>query len=151
MEEQKPKKFGVGVGVMVLKEGKVLLGRRHDDPEKASSLLQGQGTWTMPGGKVDFGEKLADCACRETLEETGLIVDKQKLKVISISDDLKDTAHFTTVGFLCEAFEGEPRVMEPDEIVEWQWFDLSNLPTPLFFPSERVLKNYLSQTIYNYA
>jgi len=151
MESTSEKKFGVGVGVMILRDGRVLLGRRHDDPEKASSLLQGQGTWTMPGGKVDFGEKLADCACRETLEETSLIADKEKLKVISVSDDLKDMAHFTTVGFLCEAFAGEPRVMEPDEIVEWQWFDINDLPAPLFFPSERVLKNYLNRTIYNYA
>ncbi len=39
-----------------LKDGKVLLGKRHDDPEKASSLLKGAGTWTMPGGKLDFSE-----------------------------------------------------------------------------------------------
>ena len=151
MENTSDKKFGVGVGIMILRDGKVLLGRRHDDPEKASSLLQGQGTWTMPGGKVDFGEKLADCARRETLEETGLIVDREKLKVISVSDDLKGSVHFTTVGFLCEEYTGEPRVMEPDEIVEWKWFDLNDLPRPLYFPSERVLKNYLNHLIYNYA
>lgn len=54
------KKIGVGIGIMILRDGKILLGHRHEDPKKASSLLQGQGTWTMPGGKLDFGEKLAE-------------------------------------------------------------------------------------------
>ncbi|KKU14935.1 MAG: hypothetical protein UX22_C0014G0002 [Candidatus Jorgensenbacteria bacterium GW2011_GWA2_45_9] len=54
MEEKK--KVGVGVGVIILKEGKLLLGKRCEDPEKAYSLLNGTGTWTMPGGKLDFGE-----------------------------------------------------------------------------------------------
>ena len=42
MEDKK--KVGVGIGVMVLKEGKVLLGKRHENPEKASSLIKGAGT-----------------------------------------------------------------------------------------------------------
>ncbi len=147
MEEQK--KFGVGFGVMVLKDGQVLLGRRHENPEKASSLMQGQGTWTMPGGKLDFGEKLADGACREALEECGLKIAADKLKVISISDDFAgDNVHFTTVGFLCEEFEGEPQVMEPDEIVEWKWFDLDTLPEKVFPPSKKVLENYKNNNLY---
>ncbi len=43
MTDEKPK-VGVGVGVMILREGKVLLGKRHGDPAKATSLLQGAGT-----------------------------------------------------------------------------------------------------------
>ena len=43
------KKLGVGCGIMVLRDNKVLLGKRHDDPEKADSELYGEGTWTMPG------------------------------------------------------------------------------------------------------
>lgn len=71
------RKPGVGVGIMILKDDKVLLGRRHGDPKKASSELHGEGTWTMPGGKVHFKEKLKDVAFREVLEETGLKVDKR--------------------------------------------------------------------------
>ncbi len=56
-------KVGVGVGVALVRDGKVLLGHRHDDPEKADSLLHGEGTWTVPGGKLDFGETLEDGAC----------------------------------------------------------------------------------------
>ena len=65
-------KPGLGVGIMILKENKILLGLRNPDKVKASSELQGQGTWTMPGGKVEFMEKLVDAAKRELEEETSL-------------------------------------------------------------------------------
>lgn len=142
------KKIGVGFGVMILKEGKVLLGQRHVDPAKADSELHGEGTWTMPGGKMEFGESFEETCARETQEETWIVIDKNKIKIISITNDIVPDAHFVTIGFLCESFEGEAKVMEPDEITKWEWFDLNNLPTPLFFPSEKVIKNYLDGVIY---
>lgn len=140
---QKP---GIGVGVMLLKNNKVLLGQRHIDPEKADSELHGEGTWTMPGGKLHFHESIKDAAAREVLEETGIKI-KNPL-VFSISNDKVSDAHFVTIGFLCGDFEGEPQVMEPDEITQWEWFDLNNLPSPLFSPSEKMIKNYLDKKIY---
>lgn len=144
MEEKK--KVGVGFGVMILKDGKLLLGKRHEDPEKASSLLNGAGTWTMPGGKLDFGETFEDGAKREVLEETGIILNK--LDVICINQDIIETAHFITIGLFSDAFLGEPKVMEPDEITEWRWFDLNNLPSPVYFPSAKVLENYKQKKFY---
>jgi len=132
----------IGVGVMLLKNGKVLLGRRHSDPEKADSELHGEGTWTMPGGKLEFGERLVDCAFREVLEETGIKIDKEKLKMISVADDIVPDAHFVTIGFSCRDFFGEAEVKEPDEIVEWKWFELDKLPSPIFGPSRKVLEKY---------
>jgi ADP-ribose pyrophosphatase YjhB (NUDIX family) len=142
------KKIGVGLGIMVLKNGKILLGKRNNDPLKAKSDLKGEGTWTMPGGKLEFGEKLEDGASREVIEETGLKVTKENLRLISLSNDVIADRHYITVGFLCEEFEGEPRAMEPEVITEWKWFDLNNLPKPIFFPSERILKNYFEKKIY---
>jgi len=146
MNNQLNQKPGVGFGVMILKKGKVLLGHRHENPEKASSLLHGEGTWTMPGGKLHFQEKLKEGAIREVFEETGMKV--KDLEAISISNDIVQDAHFVTIGFLCKDFEGEAKVMEPDEITEWKWFDLDNLPSPLYFPSEKIIKNYLAKKIY---
>lgn len=142
------KKVGVGFGVMILRSNKILLGQRHLDPEKADSELHGEGTWTMPGGKLHFGETFEEGACREVLEETGIKINKKDLSVISLANDRVSDAHFVTIGLLCIKKVREPRVMEPDEITQWKWFDLKKLPSPLFPPSQEVLNNYLNKTFY---
>lgn len=143
MPEKLPR---VGIGIMILKGNKFLLGKRHEDPEKADSALHGEGTWTMPGGKIDFGESPEEAAFREVKEETGIKIKNPE--VINISSDLSGEVHFITIGFLCKNFEGEPEVMEPDEITEWKWFPLDAPPSPVFFPSEKLLRAYL-QKFYN--
>lgn len=145
-EKQRPR---VGVGVMILKEGKVLLGKRHEDPQKADSELHGEGTWTMPGGKVEFQEKLIDTIAREAFEETGIKINKEKIRVLSVTDDIVPDAHFVTIGFLCESFEGEPKIMELDEITEWEWFELGGLPEKVYPPSLKMIKAYQNKNIYN--
>ena len=139
-------KIGVGFGIMILKNNQVLLGRRHSDPIRASSQLHGEGTWTMPGGKMHFGESFEESAKRELVEETG--ITSNNFEIISLANDVVSDAHFVTIGILCTEFDGEPQVMEPDEIVEWKWFPLDNLPAPLFFPSAKLIKNYLDKTFY---
>lgn len=141
-------KIGVGFGVMILKENQVLLGKRHEDPKKADSQLHGEGTWTMPGGKLHFGESFEDTGYREVLEETGIKVDKKNLKLISLTNDIVPDAHFVTLGFLCTEFEGKAKVMEPDEITRWRWWDLEKLPEKVFPPSKKVIENYLANRIY---
>lgn len=143
--DEKPK-VGVGFGVMIVKDGKILLGHRHENPEKASSLLNGAGTWTMPGGKLHFGETFEEGARREVWEETGLKLNK--LQVIAVNQDLIETAHFVTVGLFSDDISGEPTVCEPDEITEWRWFDLDHLPSPLYFPSAKLLENYRHKKFY---
>jgi len=139
------KKPGVGIGVILLKDNKLLLGKRHEDPEKADSLLHGEGTWTLPGGKLDFKEGIPECAYREVYEETGIKINKDRIKIVSVTNDVVEDAHFVTIVFLAEEFEGEPKVMEPDEITEWRWFDPYILPQPMFFPSEKAIKNYINK------
>lgn len=138
----------VGFGVMIVRGGQVLLGLRHADPAKASSELHGEGTWTMPGGKLDFGESLEDGAYREVVEETGLKIDKNRLKIISLTNNIVSDAHFVTIGWLCESFRNEPRILEPEEIVEWRWFDLDKLPIPLYPASYQILQNYQAGKLY---
>lgn len=144
MDEQN--RVGVGFGVLMIRSNKVLLGKRHDDPEKASSLLEGAGKWTMPGGKLHFGESFEDGAKREVLEETGIKLNN--VKVICLNNDMVATAHFVTVGLFSDDFEGDPRVTEPDEITEWKWFDMDRIPKPMFFPSTKLLESYKKKQFY---
>jgi len=135
---------------MILRENKILLGQRHPDPEKASSSLHGEGTWTMPGGKLHFGETFEEGAIREILEETGVQVTESDLQVISIANDIVPDAQFITIGILCNNYPGEAQVMEPEEITKWEWFNIDQLPTPLFFASDKIIKNYKEKTFYKY-
>jgi 8-oxo-dGTP diphosphatase len=133
------KKVGIGTGVLILKGNSVLLGKRHSPPYEA-------GTWTMPGGKMEYGESFEDTARRETLEETGITL--KKIELICLNNDETPNAHFVTIGFLCKEFEGEPRVMEPDKVTDWQWFTLDKLPSPMFMPSARIVENYQKNLFY---
>ncbi len=147
--KQKPR---AGFGILLLKDGKILLGKRNEDPEKASSYLHGEGTWTMPGRSLKFHEDLKDAALREVLEETGILLRKEDLKIVSVTNDLVSDNHFVTIGWFCKEVPNnqEPRVMEPDEITEWKWFALEDLPKPIYSSSEKLLKNYLDGEIYKY-
>ncbi len=147
MEKQRPR---VGVGIMILNErGEVLLGKRHDDAEKASSDLHGEGTWTMPGGKLDFQETLIDGVIREVAEEIGVNIPKENLEVLCVQDDMVPDNHYVTIGFICRDFKEEPRVMEPEEITEWKWYNLNSLPEKFYPPSAKMIKSFLENKIYN--
>ncbi len=139
-------KVGVGFGVMLFKDGKILLGKRHEDSNKADSELHGEGTWTMPGGKLEYQESFEDGAKREVLEETSIKL--KKVDVICVNNDKNEHAHFVTIGMFSDDFEGWAQVMEPDEITEWKWFKLDDLPSKMFFPSKNILKNYLQKKFY---
>ena len=135
-----------GFGVLIMKDNKILLGKRHDDPEKASSDLHGEGTWTMPGGKLEYGETFEEGAYREVLEETGIKL--KNVKVICINNDKNEYVHFVTIGLLSTDFKGFAQVLEPDEITEWKWFKSNELPENIYPPSKKVLENFKAKKFY---
>lgn len=142
-------KIGTGVGVMILNEkNQLLLGLRNDDEKKADTELHLEGTWTMPGGKIEYGETFEQAGIREVEEETSLKVEEKDIIPICVQTDKNEHAHFVTIGLLAKKFSGEVKTMEPDEIVEWKWFDLDDLPKNMYFPSKKVLENYLNNRFY---
>ena len=95
---EKPKVTRAGMGIMVMDvDGLVLMGLRNSDTIKASIDLHGEGTWTFPGGKFDFGDGLFEGAARELKEETNL--DLIRAEIISVSNERNDTSHYVTLGF----------------------------------------------------
>ena len=142
-------KIGTGVGVMILNEkNQLLLGLRNDDEKKADTELHLEGTWTMPGGKIEYGETFEQAGRREVEEETSLKREERDIAPICVQTDKNEYAHFVTIGLLAKKFSGEVKTMEPDEIVEWKWFDLNYLPMNMYFPSKKVLENYLNNRFY---
>jgi 8-oxo-dGTP diphosphatase len=115
----------VGVGVLVLKDGKVLLSKRKAD--------HGKGTWNLPGGHLEYGESPEECAIRESLEETGIRIKNVRFSTIT-NDLFKDGKHYITLYMTAEWESGEPRIKEPDKAETWEWFDWDDLPRPLFMP-----------------
>ena len=139
-------KVGAGIGVILIRNGKILLGKRHPDPDKADSAFRSAGEWCLPGGKLEWGETLEEGAAREVKEETGITIKNPK--IVSVHNFKNQFAHFLTVGAVARTWIGKASVMEPDEITEWKWFDIKKLPYPRYFPSFGVIKNFLKKKFY---
>src|SRR5271165_5942838 len=92
----------VGVGAVIIRDGRALLVRRNTEPLKRE--------WSVPGGVLELGEKLRDGAAREALEETGLHVEVYE--VLDVFDSIFPDAdgqtqyHFVLIDFLCRASDG---------------------------------------------
>ena len=119
METQRPK---VGVGVMIFKDGKVLIGKRKN--------AHGDGEYAWPGGHLEFGESIEDCVRREAKEETGIKV--KNIRFLRFLNFKAHSKHYADIGMIADWESGEPKVMEPEKCESWQWADPENLPQPIF-------------------
>ena len=135
-----------GCGVLLLDNGKILLGLRNSNEKEADCDLHEEGTWTMPGGEIEFGETIEEAAIRETFEETGLILNDPK--VICVQNDKNEHAHFVSLGLVATKYSGEITIKEPKEIIKWEWFPLDNLPKNLFSPARKTVECYLNNKFY---
>ncbi len=130
MEE---KEFRVGVGVMIFKENKILLGKRKGS--------HGSGEFSFPGGKMEYKESFKDCVLREIKEECGVEIDNiEFLIVANIKQYLPK--HHVLVGFRATWKSSEPAVLEPEKCEGWGWYDLDKLPEPLFEASKIMIDAY---------
>lgn len=118
--DQKPR---VGVGVTIFKDGKVLLGKRKGS--------HGEGEYAWPGGHLEYMESLSDCAEREVKEECGIEINNIRFQFLA---NVKKYApkHYIHVGLKADWVSGKPQVLEPEKSESWDWYDLDNLPAPLF-------------------
>lgn len=117
---------GVGVGVVIWRDGKAVMVKRKGS--------HGAGTWSIPGGKLDFGESWEECAAREVREEIG--VEITNIRFLAVTNDVfqKEGVHFISIFMESDWLSGEPAILEPDKIEAIAWRALTNLPDPLFEP-----------------
>lgn len=121
----------VGVGVIITKDQQVLLLRRKH--------VHGAGTWSTPGGHLDFGESLEECAIREVREETGLDIGAVRFRAITNDVFVAEGRHYITIWMEGRWSAGDPIVAAPYESSEIGWFAWDALPQPLFLPFQHLL------------
>ncbi len=114
---------GVGVGLAILRDGKLLLCRRLKAPEA--------GFWNIVGGKVDHLEPAAIAARREAEEETGLTIGA--IEFVTTTEQIieADGQHWISLLYKTTDIQGEPQLTEPDKLSAIGWFDIDALPEPL--------------------
>ena len=105
----------IGVGAVIIKDGKILMIKRAFDP--------GKGRWSIPGGLVEVGERLAEACAREAEEETGLKIQVLELigayDMIVPDDQGKIKYHYVLVDFLAKPVGGEQRASQ--EVLDKKW------------------------------
>lgn len=141
------KHIGAGCGVIILNDrNQILMGRRNENELTADSEMHEEGTWTLPGGNIEYGENFYEAGIREAKEETNL--DICDLEIICVQTDLNEYAHYVSVGMIAKKYSGEIKIMEPDEITTWKWFDLDKLPKKIFSASKKTIDCYLQKKFY---
>lgn len=100
------------MGVVVWRADEVLLIKRGREPYK--------GMWSIPGGKVHFGERLEDAAQRELLEETG--VKARLAGLIDVFESIGEGGHYVMVDYAAHWIEGEP--LAADDAADAQFVPL---------------------------
>jgi 8-oxo-dGTP diphosphatase len=115
----------VGVGAIVINDGKVLLVKRGIEPSK--------GLWAIPGGSVELGETLQEAAEREIMEETGLVIRVRNpiytFDFIERDDAGRIRFHFAIVDVIADYVSGTPNAA--DDALEARWIspgELRKLP-----------------------
>lgn len=131
-EENKKRPIAV-VGIIIFKDGKVLVGKRRKK--------HGDGEYSFPGGALDYGESLIDCVKREVLEEAGIAI--KNVRFLSVANSSKHfDLHEVQVHFQADWESGEARDLSEERIGEWGWYELDKLPEPFFFPAQITLDSY---------
>jgi 8-oxo-dGTP diphosphatase len=138
MEPPRPK---VGIGILLIKGNSILLGRRL--------YSHGKGEYSLPGGHLELQESFQDCVLRELTEEAGPDIKVKGIRFLCVTNLRKyHPKHYVDIGMLAEWVSGDSRVMEPEKLESWQWYDLDNLPKPLFGCIENYIESYKTDRSY---
>ena len=129
----------VGIGVMIFKDKRILLGKRTGS--------HGEGEYAFPGGHLDYLETIEDCAKRETFEETGIEIENIRFQFLANVRKYKPK-HYLHIGVVADYKSGEVQLKEPDKCEKWDWYSLDNLPKPLFWMTKLAIDSHQTKRIY---
>jgi len=131
--------YFVGVAVILKRGNKILLGKRKN--------VYGAGDYGLPGGHLNYGEKLYECGLRELKEETGVEAPAENFRLVAVVDDPRSDQHYIHTAFLLEDFQHEPQCLEPEKCEGWEWFDLDALPN-IFVGHAGIIETFKSGKLY---
>jgi len=123
----------VGVGVFVFKDGKFLVQKRQGS--------HGEGTWSLPGGHLEFGESFEETAKREVKEESNLSIKNVRFGAITNDHFVDERKHYVTIWMLSEWEDSEVMNMEPEKCTAQSWNTFEDLPEPLFLTWNQLFKS----------
>lgn len=123
----------VGIGVLVVKNGKILLHKRKNS--------HGAGEYSCPGGHLEYMESFEECARRETKEEADIEIENVRFLYLA---NLKQYApkHYVHIQLVADWKSGEPKTMEPEKCEGWEWFSIDELPSPRFALLDQTIESY---------
>jgi 8-oxo-dGTP diphosphatase len=121
----------VGIEVIVTRGNQVLFVRRRNS--------HGDGTWSVAGGHLEYGEALEACAIREVKEEVGVTITDLAFRAVTNDLFEAEMKHYVTIWMEGSYVSGEPTIQAPNEISEVGWFSWDALPEPLFLPLQHLL------------
>jgi 8-oxo-dGTP diphosphatase len=140
MNREYPERPFIGVGAIIVEDGRVLLVKRGHEPLT--------GEWSIPGGVLELGETVREGVAREALEETGLTVEPFELlgvfdRVVRDLDE-RTLYHYVLVDFLCQRVSGE--LCAAGDADEARWFSAEELAKlPLAKDTADVIQSALSK------
>ena len=142
MKTKKETHTRVGIGIMIFKDRKILLGKRKGS--------HGAGQYSFPGEHLEYMESFEKCALREIAEECGIKIKNLRFQYLA---NIKDYAprHYVHIGLVADWKSGEPKVLEPEKCEGWNWYDLKKLPKPLFATIPFAIKSYTKNIHYKDA
>ena len=134
---KKPKRPEIGVGLILVRDGKILLSPRLK-PYGFKKLA-------LPGGHVEWMESLIATAVRETFEEAGIEINPKNVRnTLAYSEEIhpKLGKHYVTFYLVAACPKGQDAIdKEPHKHGPWGWYDPHNLPKRAWLPTRRIVQH----------
>lgn len=130
------------VYLMLIKDNKILLSRRHNTGYR-------DGEYSFPAGHLDGNETFKQGIVREAKEEIGVILDAADLELVHTMDRRIPNDERADFFFTARKWQGEPKIMEPEKCDDLSWFDLNNLPENIIPYIKQAIDSFLNNIIYS--
>jgi len=127
--------------LFLLKDNQILLQRRFNTGYE-------DGNYSVVAGHIDGGEDVFNAMIREAKEEAGIEITLENLKAIQVMHRKKEDERIDYF-FVCESWNGETRIMEPDKCDELRWVDIDALPNNMVDYVAQAIKNYKDRVLFS--